>query len=88
MNRKRTPSDETDPLPPLHSPMPRSPVLDREEPELRQERDIPSEEGRTERAGAAQRRSAPADARERPGQPSSGPKHGSPAKGDKRSRVR
>jgi|GEM_PF-5985046 len=29
---------------PLESPMPRSPILDREEPELAQERDIPKDD--------------------------------------------
>lgn len=60
MNRPSPkPPTEGDSLPPLQSPMPRTPGLDHEEPEQRQERDIPSEEGSTERAGASQRRSAP-----------------------------
>ncbi|NRF65526.1 hypothetical protein HLB44_00880 [Aquincola sp. S2] len=60
MSRKPTRPTDAPAQPPLQSPMPRSEILDDEEPELRSERDIPSEEGSTERAGAAQRRSAPA----------------------------
>jgi hypothetical protein len=44
---------------PLKSPMPHTPAIDKEEPEQRQELDIPSAEGSTERSGAAQRRQAP-----------------------------
>ena len=39
---EKTAGQPTDPLPPLQSPMPRSGVLDREEPEFVDEPDLPA----------------------------------------------